>query len=63
MDGSNRADNFADSGGSVQAGHDLCEQLEHKVAATLTRTHVFTHLEPIEDPKAWEDQGFRWEQG
>ena len=48
---------------SVQAGHDLCDQLEHKVAATLTRTHVFTHLEPIEDPKAWEDQGFRWEQG
>jgi len=48
---------------TVQAGHDLCEQLEHKVAATLTRTHVLTHLEPIEDPKAWEDQGFRWEQG
>jgi len=48
---------------TVQAGHDLCEELEHKVAATLTRTHVLTHLEPIEDPKAWEDQGFRWEQG
>ncbi len=48
---------------TVQAGHDLCEQLEHKVAATLTRTHVLTHLEPIEDPRAWGDQGFRWEQG
>ncbi len=48
---------------TVQAGHDLCDQLEHKVAATLTRTHVLTHLEPIEDPKAWDDQGFRWEQG
>jgi len=48
---------------TVQAGHDLCEELEHKVAASLTRTHVLTHLEPIEDPKAWEDQGFRWEQG
>jgi cation diffusion facilitator family transporter len=48
---------------TVQAGHDLCEQLEHKVAATLTRTHVLTHLEPIEDPRAWDDQGFRWEQG
>jgi divalent metal cation (Fe/Co/Zn/Cd) transporter len=47
----------------VQAGHDLCDQLEHKVAATLSRTHVLTHLEPIEDPKAWDDQGFRWEQG
>ncbi len=48
---------------TVQAGHDLCDQLEHMVAATLSRTHVFTHLEPIEDPKAWDDQGFRWEQG
>jgi cation diffusion facilitator family transporter len=48
---------------TVQAGHDLCDQLEHKVAATLSRTHVMTHLEPIEDPKAWDDQGFRWEQG
>ena len=48
---------------TVQAGHDLCEELEHRVAATLTRTHVMTHLEPIEDPRAWEDQGFRWEQG
>jgi cation diffusion facilitator family transporter len=48
---------------SVQAGHDLCEELEHKVASALTRTHVLTHLEPLEDPKAWDDQGFRWEQG
>lgn len=48
---------------SVKAGHDLCEELEHKVAATLTRTHVLTHLEPIEDHQAWDDQCFRWEQG
>jgi cation diffusion facilitator family transporter len=48
---------------TVQAGHDLCDQLEHKVAETLSRTHVLTHLEPIEDPKSWDDQGFRWEQG
>ncbi|MCS5705319.1 cation diffusion facilitator family transporter [Synechococcus sp. FGCU-3] len=48
---------------SVRAGHDLCEQLEHQIAAALTRTDVLTHLEPIEDPKSWDDQGFRWEQG
>jgi hypothetical protein len=24
---------------------------------------VLTHLEPIEDPKSWDDQGFRWEEG
>ena len=48
---------------SVQRGHDLCEQLEHEIATTLTRTHVLTHLEPIEDPTSWDDQNFRWEQG
>ena len=48
---------------SVQSGHDLCEQLEREIAAALPRSHVLTHLEPIEDPKSWDDQGFRWEQG
>ena len=48
---------------TVQAGHDLCEQLEREIATALTRTDVLTHLEPIEDPRAWDDQGFRWEQG
>jgi len=48
---------------TVQAGHDLCEQLEREIAATLTHTHVLTHLEPLEDPRSWSDQGFRWEQG
>ena len=48
---------------SVQAGHDLCEQLEQQIAAALPRTHVLTHLEPIEDPKSWDDQGFRGEEG
>ncbi|MCP9926231.1 cation transporter [Synechococcus lacustris C3-12m-Tous] len=48
---------------TVQAGHDLCDQLEREIATALSRTDVLTHLEPIEDPKAWEDQGFRWEQG
>jgi cation diffusion facilitator family transporter len=48
---------------TVQAGHDLCEQLEQEIATALTRTDVLTHLEPLEDPRAWDDQGFRWEQG
>ena len=48
---------------TVQAGHDLCDQLEREIATALPRTHVLTHLEPIEDEKAWEDQGFRWEKG
>ncbi|MEB3276337.1 MAG: cation diffusion facilitator family transporter, partial [Cyanobacteriota bacterium] len=48
---------------TVKQGHDLCEQLEQEIAAALTRTHVLTHLEPIEDPSSWADQNFRWEQG
>ncbi|MFM7548124.1 MAG: cation diffusion facilitator family transporter [Cyanobacteriota bacterium] len=48
---------------SVRQGHDLCEQLEREIATLLTRTHVLTHLEPIEDPTSWDDQTFRWEQG
>ena len=46
----------------VQTGHELCEQLEREIAANLPGTHVFTHLEPIEDPASWEDEGFRWDQ-
>jgi cation diffusion facilitator family transporter len=48
---------------TVQAGHDLCERLEQEIAVALPRSDVLTHLEPIEDPKAWDDQGFRWEEG
>ena len=48
---------------TVQAGHDLCERLEEEIAVALPRSDVLTHLEPIEDPKAWDDQGFRWEEG
>jgi cation diffusion facilitator family transporter len=48
---------------SVQAGHDYCEALEREIVARLPRTHVFTHLEPIEDPVAWNDDGFQWDQG
>jgi cation diffusion facilitator family transporter len=48
---------------TVQAGHDFCDQLEREIATTLNRTHVLTHLEPIEDPRSWDDQGFRWEEG
>ncbi len=48
---------------TVQDGHDLCEQLEQEIAIALPRSDVLTHLEPIEDPRAWDDQGFRWEEG
>lgn len=48
---------------TVQAGHDLCEQLELEIVTALDRVHVLTHLEPIEDQKSLDDQKFRWEEG
>src|SRR5262249_47947648 len=41
---------------TVQQGHDLCEELEFALREALAETTVFTHLEPREDPAAWEDQ-------
>ena len=46
---------------TVKKGHDFCETLERQIAAALPRTHVFTHLEPIDDEASWQDEGFRWE--
>ena len=40
---------------SVQDGHDLVEKLESDIAAKLPHVEVLTHLEPLEDPKSWDD--------
>jgi cation diffusion facilitator family transporter len=42
---------------TVQRGHDLCETIEQAIASTLPGTDVTTHLEPIEDPISWDDDG------
>jgi cation diffusion facilitator family transporter len=42
---------------SVQRGHDLLEALESDLRRSLPAATVFTHLEPVEDPLAWEDVG------
>jgi len=41
---------------TILKGHDLCEQIEAAVRRELPETHVFTHLEPREDPVSWEDR-------
>lgn len=41
---------------TVQRGHDLCEEIELALGRMLPGTHVFTHLEPLEDPASWADQ-------
>jgi len=40
---------------SVQEGHDLVERLENEIQARLPHVEVLTHLEPLEDPKSWDD--------
>ena len=40
---------------TVQAGHDLVENLENDIQARLPHVEVLTHLEPLEDPKSWDD--------
>ncbi|MGB8702630.1 MAG: cation diffusion facilitator family transporter [Thermosynechococcaceae cyanobacterium] len=40
---------------TIQQGHDLCEDIEHKIMQAIAHTHVTTHLEPIEDPVSWQD--------
>ena len=42
---------------SVQEGHDIVEKLEHDIMHALPYVDVLSHLEPIEDPKSWDDPG------
>ena len=40
---------------TVQRGHDLLENVERDIRTALPGATVFTHLEPLEDPTAWQD--------
>ena len=40
---------------TVQPGHDLLETIEGDIRQVLPNVTVFTHLEPRDDPLAWED--------
>jgi cation diffusion facilitator family transporter len=40
---------------SVQRGHDLVEQVERQLRRRLPYASVFTHLEPLEDPRSFDD--------
>ncbi|HEY1234912.1 MAG TPA: cation diffusion facilitator family transporter [Candidatus Binatia bacterium] len=44
-------------GWSVRRGHDLLENIERDIRAAVPNSTVFTHLEALEDPAAWEDLG------
>ena len=40
---------------TVQQGHDLLEDIEASVRAELEFCEIHTHLEPLEDPRAYDD--------
>lgn len=42
---------------SVKHAHDLSEKIESQIARELSETTVFVHVEPLEDPASWQDQG------
>lgn len=44
-------------GWTVQRGHDLLEEIEERIRVAVPGTHIFTHLEPVEDPVSWQDVG------
>lgn len=40
---------------SVRQGHDLLESIEREIQRAIPLAVVFTHLEPLEDPRSWDD--------
>ena len=42
-------------GWSVDRGHDLVEEVEREIHEALPHTHITSHLEPIEDERAYND--------
>jgi cation diffusion facilitator family transporter len=42
---------------SVHEGHDLVHRLEEEIESAMPHVEVLTHLEPLEDPRSWEDGG------
>lgn len=43
---------------TVHKGHDLLEEIEAAVREALSDTTVDTHIEPLEDPRAYSDYAF-----
>jgi divalent metal cation (Fe/Co/Zn/Cd) transporter len=42
---------------TVHRGHELLEAIEADVRRALPAATVFTHLESLDDPAAWDDTG------
>ncbi len=44
-------------GWSVRRGHDLAEEIERDIRAAIPNANVLTHLEAVEDPTSFADEG------
>jgi cation diffusion facilitator family transporter len=42
---------------TVQRGHELLEHVEHEILGVVPNCSVLTHLEPLEDPRSFDDIG------
>lgn len=40
---------------SVREGHDLVDRIENKLQLQAPHVEVLIHMEPLEDPKSWDD--------
>ncbi|HEX4944027.1 MAG TPA: cation diffusion facilitator family transporter [Usitatibacteraceae bacterium] len=40
---------------SVHDGHDLAHRLEKEIEAAVPHVEALTHIEPLEDPRSWDD--------
>lgn len=41
---------------TIREGHDLAERVEQRIRDTLSTVTVFIHVEPLDDPTAWNDE-------
>lgn len=48
---------------TIRRGHSLLEEIERDVRAALPSATVFTHIEPAEDPRSWDDVGLERRSG
>jgi len=42
---------------TVQRGHELLEKIEADIRNAVSDSVIFTHLESLDDPASWEDEG------
>jgi divalent metal cation (Fe/Co/Zn/Cd) transporter len=40
---------------SVREGHDLVEHIENEIHLKAPNVEVLIHMEPLEDPRSWDD--------